>query len=223
MMSCPFSIIASETFPNGCDVIWSIREWRHWTSIWESEKQPYIWELDVDLSLTHIPRSGICETEILIVIGVTGLIAVLTVDQVTISIIMTTHIMAHQVQFEKQTTLITKAALNWINTKSRIWLHLLLLQSLVCFTNIRSTHVTVYCFILSSIFNVLPVVKNVTKCMAELDQGHLLIPLSWKWFSKSVLILYEGYFFSSISITVCINSNFILVNCPHYHTLTCIN
>jgi hypothetical protein len=139
MMSCPFSIIASETFPNGCDVIWSIREWRHWTSIWESEKQPYIWELDVDLSLTHIPRSGICETEILIVIGVTGLIAVLTVDQVTISIIMTTHIMAHQVQFEKQTTLITKAALNWINTKSRIWLHLLLLQSLVCFTNIRST------------------------------------------------------------------------------------
>jgi hypothetical protein len=77
--------------------------------------------------------------------------------------------------------------------------------------------------ILSAIFNVLPVVKNVTKCMSELDQGHLLIPLSWKWFSKSVLILYEGYFFSSISITVCINSNFILVNCPHYHTLPCIN
>jgi len=63
----------------------------------------------------------------------------LTVDQVNISIIMTTHIMAHQVQFEKQTKLITEAALSWINTKSRLWLHLLLLQSLVCFTNIRST------------------------------------------------------------------------------------
>ena len=36
--SCPFSIIASKTFPNGCDVIWSIRQWRHWTSIWESGK-----------------------------------------------------------------------------------------------------------------------------------------------------------------------------------------
>jgi hypothetical protein len=129
--------------------------WRHlkytWVTIWESEKQPYIWELDVDLSLTHIPRSGICETEILIVIGVTGLIAVLTVDQVTISIIMTTHIMAHQVQFEKQTTLITKAALNWINTKSRIWLHLLLLQSLVCFTNIRSTPYMLLLIVLYSV------------------------------------------------------------------------
>ena len=35
-------IIASKTFLNGCDVNWSIRQWRHWTSIWESEKRPYI-------------------------------------------------------------------------------------------------------------------------------------------------------------------------------------
>ena len=47
----PFSIIASKTFPNGCDVIWSICQWRHWTSIWESEKWPYIWELDADLRI----------------------------------------------------------------------------------------------------------------------------------------------------------------------------
>jgi hypothetical protein len=83
--SCPFSIIASKTFLNGCDVNlawnsnlthglrhycvidqsttenkvihtliidffshglrsanWSIRQWRHRTSIWESEKRPYI-------------------------------------------------------------------------------------------------------------------------------------------------------------------------------------
>ena len=47
--SCPFSIIgiASKTFPNGYDVIWSIRQWRrfekvknghifeNWTSIWD--------------------------------------------------------------------------------------------------------------------------------------------------------------------------------------------
>jgi hypothetical protein len=31
--------------------IWSIRQWRHWTSIWESEKRPYIWELDSDLMI----------------------------------------------------------------------------------------------------------------------------------------------------------------------------
>ena len=49
--SCPFSIIASKTFPNGCDIIWSIRQWRHWTSIWESEKRPHIWELDADLRI----------------------------------------------------------------------------------------------------------------------------------------------------------------------------
>jgi hypothetical protein len=36
-------------YPNGCDVIWSIRQWRNWTSIWESKKRPYIWELDADL------------------------------------------------------------------------------------------------------------------------------------------------------------------------------
>jgi hypothetical protein len=46
--SCPFSIIVSK---NGCDVIWSIRQWRHWTSIWESEKRPHIWELDADLRI----------------------------------------------------------------------------------------------------------------------------------------------------------------------------
>ena len=32
--------------PNGCYVIWSIR-----TSIWESEKRTYIWELDADVRL----------------------------------------------------------------------------------------------------------------------------------------------------------------------------
>jgi hypothetical protein len=45
MVFC-FSIIASKTCPNGI-VIWSIRQWRHWMSICESEKRPYIWELDV--------------------------------------------------------------------------------------------------------------------------------------------------------------------------------
>ena len=58
--SCHFSIIASKTFPNGSDVIWSIGQWRHGTSIWESEKRPYIWELDVDLSLTYIMVSVCC-------------------------------------------------------------------------------------------------------------------------------------------------------------------
>ena len=37
--------------PNGCDVIWSIRQWLNWTSIWESEKRTYIWELDTDLRI----------------------------------------------------------------------------------------------------------------------------------------------------------------------------
>jgi hypothetical protein len=49
--SSPFSIIASKRFLNGCDVSWSIHQWRHWTSIWESEKRPYIWELDADLRI----------------------------------------------------------------------------------------------------------------------------------------------------------------------------
>jgi hypothetical protein len=49
--SCPFSIIVSKLCPNGCDVIWSIRQWRNWTSIWESKKRPYIWELDADLRI----------------------------------------------------------------------------------------------------------------------------------------------------------------------------
>jgi hypothetical protein len=34
------TIIVSKFCTNGCDVIWSIRQWRHWTSIWESEKRP---------------------------------------------------------------------------------------------------------------------------------------------------------------------------------------
>ena len=49
--SCPFSIIVSKLCPNGCDVIWNIRQWRNWTSIWESEKRPYIWELDADVRI----------------------------------------------------------------------------------------------------------------------------------------------------------------------------
>jgi hypothetical protein len=37
--------LASKTCPNGCDVIWSIRQW---TSIWESKNWMPIWVLDVD-------------------------------------------------------------------------------------------------------------------------------------------------------------------------------
>ena len=56
--SCPFSIIVSKPCPNGCDVIWSLRQWRNWTSIWESEKRPYIWELDADLRIGRRLETG---------------------------------------------------------------------------------------------------------------------------------------------------------------------
>ena len=56
--SCPFSIIVSKPCPNGCDVIWSIRQWRNWTSIWESEKRPYIWGLDADLRIGRRSEAG---------------------------------------------------------------------------------------------------------------------------------------------------------------------
>ena len=57
LVSCPFSIIASKTFPNGCDVIWSIRQWRQFEKVKNShifENWRPIWGLDVDLSLTYI-------------------------------------------------------------------------------------------------------------------------------------------------------------------------
>jgi hypothetical protein len=44
--------------PNGCDVIWSMRQWRNWTSIWESEKRSYIWELDADLRIGRRLETG---------------------------------------------------------------------------------------------------------------------------------------------------------------------
>ena len=56
--SCPFSIIVSKLCPNGCEVIWSIRQWRNWTSIWESDKRPYIWELDADLRIGRRLETG---------------------------------------------------------------------------------------------------------------------------------------------------------------------
>ena len=56
--SCPFSIIASKTFPNGWYVIWSIRQWRHWTSIWESSKRPSIWEMNADLRIGRRLENG---------------------------------------------------------------------------------------------------------------------------------------------------------------------
>ena len=39
-------------------VIWSIRQCRHWTSIWENEKRPYIWELDADLRIGRRLETG---------------------------------------------------------------------------------------------------------------------------------------------------------------------
>jgi hypothetical protein len=36
---CPFSIIVSKTWTNGCGVIWSIRQWCHWAPFWEFEKR----------------------------------------------------------------------------------------------------------------------------------------------------------------------------------------
>ena len=39
-----------------------MRQWRNWMSIWESEKQLYIWELDSDLRIGRRSESYIYES-----------------------------------------------------------------------------------------------------------------------------------------------------------------
>jgi hypothetical protein len=46
-----FFVVKNPSSGIWCGVIQRIRQWCHWTSLWESEKRPYIWELDADLRI----------------------------------------------------------------------------------------------------------------------------------------------------------------------------